>query len=172
MIVYDYNGTGRWSYDAVLRRYTQYAQRFGVSDLTDLAPREYHENGKRWIFPVMYRVIQGIENDDPACVEIGVEFIEESDSFPFGRALKSNTARALRRATLNAEQRDRVRKRIAEMLCTGYLPREYRQYAKLGRKIGLKDWLARIKEEADLSNPWVRHYYEYFRESAAGEGRT
>ncbi len=58
------------------------------------------------------------------------------------------------------------------MLCTGYLPREYRQYAKLARKIGLGDWLSRVEREADLNSVWVRHYYEYLKEHAAGENHV
>jgi hypothetical protein len=86
--------------------------------------------------------------------------------------LKANVARALRRAPLTAGQEERIRKRVVEMLCAGYLPREYRQYAKLARRIGLGDMLSRVEQEADLNNVWVRHYYEYFKEHAAGEGRV
>jgi hypothetical protein len=75
----------------------------------------------------MWKVIEGIEKGDLACAQIGVEFIEESASFAFGKILKSNTARALRRAPLTSEQKERIRRRVAEMLCAGYLPREYRQ---------------------------------------------
>src|ERR1700759_329891 len=105
MEVIDYNGTGRWSREALLERYAEYARRFGVSSPRNLNPVEHEERGRRWVYPVMQRVIAGIESDDPACVEIGVEFIEENASFTFGMRLKYNTARALRRATLNEGQR-------------------------------------------------------------------
>ncbi len=112
-------------------------------------------------------VIEGIEAGDLACAEIGVEFIEENTLFTFGRILKSNTARALRRTQLTAAQEERIRKRIVEVLCTSkYIPREFRQYAKLGRKIGLGNWLTRVELEADLNNPWVQHYYQYFKRLA------
>ncbi len=172
MKVIDYNGTDSWSLGAVLQRYELYARRYGVVSLRKLNPLVHEAEGKRRIYPVMDCVIKGIEEGDPACAEIGVEFIEEGGSFPFGRILKANTARALRRAPLTAEQKERIRKRVVEMLCTGYLPREYRQYAKLARKIGLGDWLSRVEREADLNSVWVRHYYEYLKEHAAGEGHV
>lgn len=172
MKIIDYNGTGPWSLDAVLRRYQLYARRYGVVSLRNLTPPVHEAEGKRWIYPVMEGVIKGIEEGGLACAEIGVEFIEESASFAFGRILKANTARALRRAKLTAEQKERIRKRIVEMLCTGYLPREYRQYAKLGRKIGLGEWLSRVEREGDLNNVWVQHYYKYFKEQAAGGSRV
>jgi hypothetical protein len=166
--VIDYNGTGFWSLESVQQRYKLYAQRYGIALLSNLSPYEHTENGKHWIYPVMYQVIEGIENGDPACAEIGIEFIEESASFTFGQILKSNTARALRRAALTPEQKERIRKRVVEMLCTGYLPREYRQYAKLARKIGIEDWLSQIEREADLTKIWVQHYYRYFKGQVAG----
>jgi hypothetical protein len=122
------------------------------------------EDEKRWIYPVMDRVIEGIESGDLACAEIGVEFIEEDASFAFGRILKSNTARALRRNPLTDELKERIRKRVVAMLEGGYLPREYRQYAKLARKIGLGQWLAEIKERVPIDNPWAQRYYKYFEE--------
>jgi len=172
MKVIDYNGTGSWSLGAVLQRYELYARRYGVVSPRKLNPLVHEAEGKRWIYPVMDCVIKGIEEGDMACAEIGVEFIEENASFNFGRILKAKTARALRRTPLTAEQKERIRKRVVEMLCTGYLPREYRQYAKLARKIGLGDWLSRVEREADLNNVWVQHYYEYFEEHAAGESRV
>lgn len=172
MRVIDYNGTGLWSPDAVLQRYKLYARRNNVVSPRQLDPLVHEAEGQHWIYPVIEHVIRGIEEGDPACAEIGVEFIEESASFSFGRILKANVARALRRAPLTVEQQERIRKRVVEMLCTGYLPREFRQYAKLARKIGLGDWLSRVEREADLNNVWVRHYYEYFKEHAAGESRV
>src|SRR5687768_4191203 len=172
MEVNDYNGPGRWSRDAVLERYAAYTQRFGVPAPRDLTPREHQERGRQWVYPVMEQVIAGIESDDPACVEIGVEFIEEDASFPFGMRLKYNTARALRRATLNAEQSERVRRRVVEMLRAGNLPREFRQYAKLAKKVGLGAWSFELERGLDLTNPWVRHYHEYLKEAPVSEGRA
>ena len=174
MEVIDYNGTGLWDLKTVQQRYEQYARRYAIASPRNLAPLVHHENGKRWIYPVMECVIEGIEAGDPACAEIGIEFIEENQLFSFGRILKSNTARALRRTRLTEEHKERIRRRVIEMLLDmKYLPREYRQYAKLARKIGLGgDWIARIEQGADLSNEQVRHYYQYFKEHASHDGRV
>jgi hypothetical protein len=166
MKVINYNGNGFWSVEAVLKRYADYARRFAVTP-RDLTPRIHSSDQGKWIYPVMDRVIEGIELGDLACAEIGVEFIEESASFTFGRILKSNTARALRRTTLTDEQKERIRKRVVEMLEAKYLPREFRQYAKLVRKIGLGEWLPRVKEQSELAVPWVQRYYAYFTEHAS-----
>lgn len=167
MTVIDYNASGYWSADEILKRYQRYARQHRITEPFDLSPLVHSAEGKRWIYPVMDRVVDCIEKGDLACADIGVEFIEESGSFAFGRILKSNVARALRRASLTEAQKERIRRRVVAMLCAGYLPREFRQYAKLARKIGLGNWLTQIEREANLEEPWVRRYYEYFKENAS-----
>lgn len=135
MQVIDYNGPGSWSRDAILARYKRYATRLGIVP-RDLAPDEHTEGGRRWVYPVMLRVIDGIKTGDAGCVEIGIEFIEDDSRFAFGRTLKSNAARALRRALLSVDDQARIRRRVFDMLRRGQVPREYREYAKLVRKIG------------------------------------
>ena len=167
MKVIDYNGNGFWSVDEVLKRYTEYARLFGITQPIELTPLVHSTGDRKWIYPVMDHVIEGIEAGDSACAELGIEFIETNDSFAFGKILKSNVARALRRTTLTEVQKERIRRRVVEMLETRYLPREFRQYAKLARKLGLREWLPRIKQLAELGNPWVQRYCAYFEEHAS-----
>lgn len=166
MIINDYNGTEFWSVEQVLGRYADYVKKYQIHEPRDLTPLVSSEANKRWIYPVMDQVIEGIEAGDLACAEIGIEFIEEDQSFAFGQILKSNTARALRRVSLTEQQKERIRKRVVAMLIAGYLPREYRQYAKLARKIGLGRWLTELKSQLPTDNPWVNRYHSYFEEHA------
>lgn len=138
MEVIDYNGEGRWTRAAILERYARFAADAGVAPL-DLSPMEHAERGRHWVYPVMEKVIGGIEAGDPACIRLGIEFIEEDAKFPFGKILKSNTARALRRAPLTDEQKQRIRRRVLSMLRAGNVPPEFREYAKLVKKIGLRE---------------------------------
>jgi hypothetical protein len=137
MDLIDYNGDGRWTRKAILERYTRYAAELGIV-ACDLSPAERTERGRHWVYPVMEKVIQGIEAGDSACVRLGIEFIEEDARFPFGKLLKSNTARSLRRAPLSDEQRQRIRRRVLGMLRAGHVPHEFREYAKLVKKIGFE----------------------------------
>jgi hypothetical protein len=113
--IIDYNGEGRWSRAEILGRYTRYVAEIGIVP-RDLSPMEHAERGRRWVYPVMMKVIDGIEAGDLACVQLGIEFIEDDAKFPFGKALKSNTARALRRARLSNEQKQRIRRRVFGLL--------------------------------------------------------
>lgn len=81
----------------------------------------------------------------------------------WGRVFKSNAARALRRAALNYGQEDRIRRRIVKMLLAGNVPYEFKEYAKLLRRVGLGEWGPVIEREAPVDNPWVARYVRYFR---------
>lgn len=166
MDVIDYNGQGRWGREAIVERYGRYAAELGIS-LRDLSPTEHTERGRRWVYPVMNRVIEGIEGGDAACVRIGIEFIEEDGGFAFGAILKSNTARALRRAPLLEGQKQRIRRRVFDMLRAGNVPHEYREYAKLGRRIGFDLGEVPVLEEAGRR---AARFLDYFRGAAREHG--
>ena len=155
----DYNGKGRWSREAVESRFKSYSKSLGTT-INTLEPRIYEEGSVKWIYPLAEAFAEGIEKQDPACIELGIELIEDSASMPFGMILKSNTARALRRTAdlLTEDQRNRIRKRVTEMLISEYMPREFLQYVKLAREIGFDDEVSRVESEADLENRWIRHY--------------
>lgn len=163
----DFNGVGRWSRDEILRRYAAYAKELAIEP-RDLSPHESTEKGRRWIYPVMSRVIEGIAAGDPACIRLGIEFIEEDAKFPFGKILKANTARALRRTSLTEDQKDRIRRRVFAMLRAGIIPHEYREYAKLVRKIGFK--LSEVPK-VDSASFYASRFQHYF-ERAAKEDRS
>ncbi len=165
MEIIDYNGVGAWTAERIRARYAAYAAEAGIVP-RDLAPVEQVEGERRWIYPVMDRVIPGIDEGDPACIRIGIEFIEEDRGFPFGRILKAKTARTLRRAPLTPEQERRILDRIFSMLRQGNVPREYREYARLARRIGFrKDEVPEIVPQ----NEYVERYCRYFlREASAG----
>jgi hypothetical protein len=166
MDVIDYNGVGRWSRSAIQQRYTQYAAEAG-SPTRDLSPLEHSERGRHWVYPVMHRVIAGVEAGDPACIRIGLEFIEEDAKFPFGKVLKANTARALRRASLTESQKQRVRRRVFSLLRAGHVPHEFREYAKLVRSVG---FAAGEVPASPSSNPYVERFRSYFAAAAVRPG--
>jgi hypothetical protein len=162
--IIDYNGAGKWSQNQITKRYAQYCQELTILHPFDINPYEQITAEKRWIFPVMDKVILGIEQNDEACKIIGVELIEESQTMPFGRILKSNTARALRRSILNKHLEERLAARIVAMLIEGNVPHEYKEYAKLLRKIGIsKSYWQEIERNFPYYNQYVLRYYTYFQ---------
>ncbi len=163
MLIRDYNGTGKWSASAIRERYAELSARLGVERPLDLAPAEVSRGDNRWIYPVMDKVIAGIALSDAACIALGVEFLEEDQKFPFGANLKRRTACALRRAQLPSSLAIRLKRRIVAMLAAGNVPREYREYARLLRRIGFDDWWQQIEQQVPRNNPYAMRYYRYFR---------
>jgi len=163
MEVRDYNGDGEWSKDEIIRRYSVYCEELNVRKPVDLSPVVHAEGKVTWIYPVMDKVIVGIEQGDAACRRIGIEFIEQDRKFAFGKILKSNTARALRRGDLTTDEEQRVSRRIVNMLIEGNVPHEYKQYARLLKKIGVMDYWPEIEDRIDRSDEDVMKYYEYLK---------
>jgi len=161
--VRDYNGVGAWSRDAVLERYRTYSRDLGSFEPADLRPHEHAEGDVKWIYPVMDSVIPLIERGDPAVVALGVELVEEDQLMPFGRILKAKTARALRGTTLSPDQVERIRRRVVGLLVAGTFRREFHQYAKLLRHIGLGNWWPEVERRVDRENPYAMRYFEYLR---------
>ena len=164
----DYNGTGKWSASQILDRYARYAALHGL-DGNALQQAEAHAEGdKRWLFPLMLRVIPLAEKGDPAALELALEMIEEDDFFCLGMVTKSNCARALRRAELTPAQQDRVRRRIVAMLLAGWVPQEFREYKRLLRKVGLGELWPVVDAEVDRENPYVMRHYKYLSQIRPG----
>jgi hypothetical protein len=162
MDIVDYNGEGRWSRAGILARYERFATEWRITR-RDQSPMEHSDGNRRRVYPVMDKVIEGIEGGDAVCIQIGIEFIEENAKFPFGKILKANTARALRRAELSDDQKQRIRRRVFGLLRDGHVPHEFREYAKLVRKIGFdaSEIPPRIPD-----NPYVERFRSYFNAAA------
>jgi len=160
--IIDFNGSGEWSAQAVHQRYLKYSERYGLRRARELKCREHTEGAVRWVYPIIEAVVDGIKAADPACLDLGVEFIENGHKQPFGRILHSKVARALRQAPLNPEHVARLRARILSMLIERQVPHEYHEYAKLLRRIGLGEAWASTRQRVDEGNPYVMRYVNYF----------
>jgi hypothetical protein len=170
--LHDYNGICRWSVESVQSRYLDHCRQLGIKEPEVPRPKTHAKGKERWIYPIMDSVIVGMKKGDRACIELGVEFLEKDEHFPFGKILKSNTARELRRAELSSKQIARLRERIVKMLLNGNVPHEFQQYAKLLRRIGLGNLWPTIEQEVKRDNPYVMRYYDYLRLHASTRKQT
>jgi hypothetical protein len=157
--VNDLNGTGEWTLRRVQERYAAYCEKLGHSSPRSLTPREHREGARTWIYPVMYEVILGIEGMDPACIALGIDLIETDACMPFGKTLKANTARALRRSELTEPQKERIRRRVVSMLVAGIVPHEFREYVKLLKRVGFSAYVEQIESETPRENPFAMRFY-------------
>jgi hypothetical protein len=165
-----YPGASDWTIAAVQERYKRYCRQLRIRP-RDLEPR-YHNPVATWLGHIMSRIVDGIRDGDQACVMLAIELVEEDRGIPFGKLVKSDAARALRQhAHLDDIQQARLRRRFTDMLVRGYLPREYKEYAKLFRKIGLGIHRETI-EKADQSNPFIRRWCWYLLQDHAAPRPT
>ncbi|MFT7676311.1 MAG: hypothetical protein ACI8QC_000281 [Planctomycetota bacterium] len=170
-VIHDMNGEGLWSAEQLLSRYQAYIRRFDIAEPRDLTPATHESGSERWVYPVMKEVIKGIEADDLACAQLGVEFIEEDQGFVFGMILKSNTARALRRfEQLTDEQIERIRRRVAALYVTGVVPKEFAQYLKLIRRLSPGSSWSSI-QGATPKNHNAQAAQRYFKSQFDQDGR-
>jgi len=169
--LHDFNGTLRWSVASVQSRYLNHCQQLGIKEPEVPRPRTHTEGKECWVYPIMDSVIAGIKKGDKACIELGVEFLDRRRAFPFGKILKSNTALELRRAELSPQQIARLRDRIVKLL-DGNVPREFQQYARLLRRIGLGNLWPIIEQEVKRDYPYVMRYYGYLRLHASTRKQT
>ena len=133
---------------------------FGTNP-SKLVPRCHREGDRTWVYPLMEQIIDRIEAGDQAAIEIGIEFILEDDYFVFGKILKSNTARALRRASLTPAQQARIREHLVGMMLSGQVPHEWHEYKRLLRQIGLDSLWPVLENGVDRENKYVMKYYGY-----------
>ncbi len=173
--VIDYNGVGEWSAAGVQERYRRLAIELGVGQSAALEPLIHREGNRTWVFPLLNVFYPLIEAGDGAATEIGIQLIEEDHFFHFGRTLKIDMARALRKATLTSSQKQRLRKRIVAMLLSGNVPAEFREYKRLLRDLGMAGHWPEIEARIDRSNSYVMRHYQWLKQNAPpprGIGRS
>lgn len=144
---------------AVVSRYREFARQFRIPVAAVIAEIEAGTPTHQ----VLGRVMAAADAGDAACVELLVEFIHEDRKMYAGKGYKASAARTLKRAALNYGQEDRIRRRVVKMLLAGNVPYEFREYAKLLRRVGLGEWGPVIEREAPVENPWVARYVRDFR---------
>ena len=152
------DGQDIWTLDAIQRRYQRYCQKYHVEHHA-LEPTDYMvERG--WATCMLRILIERMKSGDLAAAEICLEMMEEDRSLAFGPIVKSNIPRAMAKCALTDRQKERIRERVLTMLLRGYLPKEFRQYAWLARRLGLGEWEKKLSK-VDLSNPWAKWYVDY-----------
>jgi hypothetical protein len=151
-----------WRLDCVQARYRDLCRRYGL-DHSEIVMCSYSLQ-RRWTAGILRPLTDRIKKGDLAAAEIGIEMMEEDRGLAFGSIIKSNLPRALAKCPLTELQKERIRRRVVAMLLRKFMPKEFRQYAWLIRRIGLGSWQAHLESEADRSHPWVEWYLHYLTE--------
>jgi len=83
----NYNHQGKWSAEAVKRRYSDLRVLTGGAEGFDLNSRTYtNKGGITWIYNIMDAVVDGVRLGDNACVQLSIDYIEDN-VIPFSALL-------------------------------------------------------------------------------------
>ncbi len=99
-------------------------------------PPDEHEHPAIWVGQMFGRVKAAVAAGDTQAISLACELIERDPMLPFGKLIKSNLARALKKqlASITASERGQVLCATAKLLNQEYAPRELEDYCKLIRK--------------------------------------
>ena len=113
-------------------------------NLSRYYPELMHSHPGIRLSQVAQNLIKAIEKADPLAIEDGCALIALDPHLPFGKSIKNNIARALRRVTdyCLSSDRNRVVRTTANLLSLEFCPRETEDYCKLVRKFGKAEVIA------------------------------
>lgn len=110
--------------------------------------------------PILRQVLEGVAAGDAACVQIAVDLVCSDARLPFGKVFKDQASDALRRSALSSLQSGRLRTHAIERLRSGFVPPEFKRFARLIRQIGLADHRQAL-EELVPTGPRIAWYRSY-----------
>jgi hypothetical protein len=156
----DLNGDDEWSLEAVRRRYLEYSRCLGASNQLELAAETLERGSSDWTMPILKQVLDGVAAGDAACVQIAVDLVCSDARLPFGKVFKDRASDTLRRSELSSLQSGRLRTHAIERLRSGFVPPEFKRFARLIRQIGLADHRQAL-EELVPTGPRIAWYRSY-----------
>lgn len=156
------DGSDKWRFDEVEARYRDLCRQHRIEHVELAVQGFYLDRG--WTAGILRTLTERIKQGDLAAADIGIEMMEEDRGLAFGSIIKSNLPRALSKCALSEAQQDRIRRRVADMLLRKFMPKEFRQYAWLLRRLGLGRWRETLENKADRDDPWVDWYLRYLLE--------
>jgi len=157
----DLDGQDEWSLEAVRRRYLAYSRCLGVSNqLGGLAAQTLKRESSDWTMPILQQVLDGVAAGDAACVQIAVDLVCSDARLPFGKIFKDRASDILRRSSLSFLQCELLRTHAIARLRSGFVPPEFKRFARLIRQIGLAEHRQAL-EELVPAGPRIAGYRNY-----------
>ena len=142
---------------AVVRRHSDLRTRLGGVRGFELVPRTYtNSGGMTWVYNIMESVVDGVRLGDQACIEISVEYIEDQVMGSCTGYIRERMARTLRHAQLSSSQRDRLARVFLFQLASGCLYKEFKEYIRLFKVIGVDEYRASIERFSTSPKAYIR----------------
>lgn len=145
---FDYNSEGKWSVENVLKRYDVLKSIHTPAKDFELKPRIHTDSnrGITWIYHIMNSVGDGILLGDQACVELAIQFIQDDVMDSHTGYIRERLARALKNIALSDIQKKKITQTFMNQLKTGNMYKEFGEYIKLFKVIGIEDYREEINQ--------------------------
>jgi hypothetical protein len=131
-------------------------------------PAVAHDNPAVWLSQTFDAVRKSIASGDKIAVSLACELIAKDPMLPFGKLIKSDLARALKKRTelLVASEQAQILAATLKLLNQEYAPRELEDYCKLAKKLAGSEYWAPLLL-AVPKNPKSKKLLAYLAHSAA-----
>ncbi|MFZ0789149.1 MAG: hypothetical protein WAM94_05950 [Chromatiaceae bacterium] len=153
----NYNHHGKWSVEAVKQRYASLRIMLGGAEGFAPEPRTYtNKGGITWIYNIMDAVVDGVRLSDKACVELAIDYIDDNLMDSTTGYIRERMARALRHAQLTEHQKKQLASTFLKQLEQPSLHKEFKEYSRLFKTIGIEPYRARIEKCAKSEKHYIR----------------
>lgn len=129
-------------------------------------PTTEHNHPTVWVGDVFDVLKSAVASGDTRAISLACELIEKDPKLPFGKLVKSNLARALRKQNnkLTESERHQVLGATGRLLNMEYAPRELEDYCKLVKKFPQTE-IANLLQTITPQNPKSERLMTYLSET-------
>ncbi len=157
----DYNPKGKWSVKSVQLRYRELSLKVGGVGGYYPEPRRYtNQRGASWTYNIMESIVDGVQLGDKACVQLSIEYIRDNEMSSTTGYIRERMSRALRHAELTNDQKKELAKIFLGMLNTGEIFKEFKEYSRLFKRIGVTPYIKEIELYKNSSKQYIRRAAE------------
>jgi hypothetical protein len=109
-----------------------------------------------WIYNIMDAVTDGVQLGDGACIQLSIDYIEDNVMGSTTGYIRERMARALRRVELKEYQKRQLAKIFLEQLRHQCLHKEFKEYSRLFKRIGVEPYRKEIEKYASAQKQYIR----------------
>jgi hypothetical protein len=117
-------------------------------------PKNDIDHPALWIDGLFREIQLSIRSSDKMAIELACEFILKDPFLPFGKLIKSNLARELKKnfGIIPKKERSKIISTALKLLAMDFAPRELEDYAKLVAKFPKEEWFDDLEKISFRNN--------------------
>ncbi|PHS03246.1 MAG: hypothetical protein COA78_18735 [Blastopirellula sp.] len=114
---------------------------------------------------IMYRLVDGLAEDDLTSIEMCIRFYEECPMYVGSGRHRERIARKLKHVTLTDNQQARLREVFKSFINKRFIKAEMKDFVKLVKCYSNEDLENFCRKRVNIANPYVKKYCEYILNS-------